>query len=64
MHLRNDVVTGSVAVRWDYVRTLASHWDAVEQLCARTGPAWLELSRLRTRHRDYQPGQPPRLPHI
>ncbi|MFD2419125.1 PIN-like domain-containing protein [Amycolatopsis pigmentata] len=55
---------GRDAVRWDYVRMLASHGDAVEQLCTRIGPAWLELSRLRTRHRDYQPGQPSRLPHI
>ncbi|WP_414639071.1 hypothetical protein [Actinophytocola sp.] len=50
------------ASRWDFVRLLAAHWDAVEQLCARTNAGWLEVKMLRTRHRDYQAGRPLRLP--
>jgi hypothetical protein len=50
------------ASRWDFVRLLAAHWEAVEQLCARPDANWLEIRMRRTQHRDYQAGRPPRLP--
>lgn len=55
---------GSSALRWDYVRLLAAHWEAVESMCGGEGPDWLEVKTQRTRHLDYQPGRPPRLPSI
>ena len=59
VHLRPAVRD---AARWDFVRLLAMHWDAVEALCAEDGPVWLELTPRRTRRREFQPGKPPRLP--
>jgi hypothetical protein len=53
---------GRDASRWYFVRLLAAHWDAVEHLCNGTGPDWLEVKQLRTRHLGYEPGKPPRLP--
>lgn len=54
--------SGRDAVRWDFVRLLAAHWEAVEAMTTRDGPAWLAVSRNGTRHMEYQPGEPPRLP--
>lgn len=53
--------SGRDASRWDFVRLLAGHWDAVEHLCHSTGPSWLEVRQLRTRRPSYEPGKPPRL---
>lgn len=50
------------ASRWDYARLIAAHWDAIEQLCAGTDADWLEVTTRSTRHLDYKPGNPPRLP--
>ncbi len=51
------------AVRWDFARLLLRHWDAVDALCASTGPVWLQLDRRATPwERPYQPGKPPRVP--
>ncbi|WP_133906188.1 hypothetical protein [Actinophytocola oryzae] len=55
---------GGNASRWDYVRLLAAHWEAVELMRAGHGSDWLEVKLQRTRHLDYQPGKPPRLPHL
>jgi PIN like domain len=51
------------AIRWDFARLLLRHWDAVDALCAHTGPVWLQLDRRATPwERPYQPGKPPRVP--
>lgn len=50
------------AVRWDFVRLLARHWDAVSALVDNDGPAWLALTRSGATQRPYQPGETPRLP--
>lgn len=50
------------ATVWDFARVLIAHWEAVEQLCASTGPGWLEVRTPRAWRMDYQPGKPPRLP--
>lgn len=48
---------------WDFLRLLLRHWDDVEALCSRAGPVWLQLDgRAHPWERDYQPGNPPRLP--
>jgi hypothetical protein len=53
---------GRDASRWDFMRLLARHWDRVEDLAARPGPAWLALRGDRHRYLEYRPGEPPRLP--
>jgi PIN like domain len=50
------------ATPWDFMVVLTRHWPAVDQLARRAGPVWLELRGDRSREREYQPGQPPRLP--
>jgi hypothetical protein len=52
------------AVRWDFVRVLAKHWDAVEALTVSEGPQWLAVTFRDTRHLPYKPGALPRLPSI
>ncbi|MQA15916.1 MAG: hypothetical protein GEV09_17720 [Pseudonocardiaceae bacterium] len=51
------------AARWDFAQLLFRHWEAVEAVCDRAGPVWLQLDRRATPwERPYQPGKPPRLP--
>jgi PIN like domain len=52
------------ATPWDFMVLLARHWPKVDELDRRNGPVWLELRGDRSRERQYQPGQPPRLPPI
>lgn len=60
VHLAPPVKAAS---RWDFARLLLRHWEAVEALCARAGPVWLQLDRRATPwERPYQPGKPPRVP--
>lgn len=48
------------ANRWDFAQSLFRHWDAVEDLASKPGPAWLALNKDRPRSYEFQPGKAPR----